>query len=290
MDKFLQSFGEKYERVLLKSGICPICGDSLYIWKTRGDNGEERTPPVCPNCGYGETKKRNDEEIQTRIKDAKKKDAIDWMKRNSIVTDNAAWNHTFGSYQVVDQETDIAKKKAKYWAKRIIDGEPIHAILTGKPGAGKTHLCFAIANAVLRASNFKFRIAIISYRELLEQLKIGFNDKEVYKSIQLSIMRDIKSADLVIIDDLGAELGKIDDPGKPTDYNLDTLTSLVEARMHKPTIFTSNFNSNQLITLYGERIYSRIMSGAKADDEVNAIRFNETDDKRRKPARGGTDK
>lgn len=126
-------------------------------------------------------------------------------------------------------------------------------------------------------------VAVVSYRELLEQLKFGLNDKEAYKVIQGSVINDLKKVGLVVIDDLGAELGRIEEPSKPTTYNLDTLTSLVEARLNKATIFTSNLNSDQIFNLYGERIYSRIINGASTKEGMHAFRFKTTEDKRKKP-------
>ena len=99
-------------------------------------------------------------------------------------------------------------------------------------------------------------------------------------------MNELKRIDAVVIDDLGAELGKITEPSNPTNYNLDVLTSLAEARLNKATIFTSNLNSDQMLTLYGDRIYSRIMNGAVKDGKINAFRFRVTEDKKTKPERG----
>ena len=38
-----------------------------------------------------------------------------------------------------------------------------------------------------------------------------------------------------------------------------------------------------MLTLYGDRIYSRIMNGAVKDGKINAFRFRVTEDKRRNP-------
>jgi DNA replication protein DnaC len=279
----IQNFAEKYGRTLLKHSICPECGDQMYYWKHQEVMGQPPTP-TCPNCGYKDLLKREELLVKERSRKALQQDAVDAMKKNSIVTDQKAWQYTFDNFNVYDDETRNAKELALIWAKNILEGNNLHAILTGRPGVGKTHLGCSIAQKVLVDSNYTKRISIISYRELLEQLKIGFNDPEIYKSLQISIIGDLKKCDLVIIDDLGAELGKIDAPSQPTNFNLDTLTSLVEARMNKPTIFTSNLNSSQILTLYGERIYSRIMNGAVEGNGINAFRFKATEDKRRNPS------
>ncbi|EOL81497.1 hypothetical protein UM7_02566 [Enterococcus faecalis EnGen0303] len=78
-------------------------------------------------------------------------------------------------------------------------------------------------------------------------------------------MAEIKSADLVVLDDLGAELGvkQIDDRNKSTNFNNDTLNRIVEARQNKATIFTTNLTGKEMSQAYGERILSRIMSNSQ---------------------------
>lgn len=282
----IQNFAEMYGNTLLKHSKCPVCGDQMYYWKHQEVMGQPPTP-TCPTCGHGELVKKEQLMISERLLIANKQDAINRMKRNSIITDTKAWNYNFDNYNVYDHETSQAKHIAKSWAKDIIDQKTLHAILTGPPGVGKTHLGFSIAQAVLKGSKYEMSVAVVSYRELLEQLKFGFNDKEAFKVMQGSVMNELKRIDVVVVDDLGAELGKITEPSNPTNYNLDVLTSLAEARLNKATIYTSNLNSDQILTLYGDRIYSRIVNGAFEEGKTNAFRFKVTEDKRRNPIKGG---
>ena len=68
------------------------------------------------------------------------------------------------------------------------------------------------------------------------------NDEQARKEITGSLMAEIKSADFVVLDDLGAELGvkQFDDRNKSTNFNNDTLNRIVEARQNKATVFTTN--------------------------------------------------
>ncbi len=138
-------------------------------------------------------------------------------------------------------------------------------ILSGKSGVGKSHLAMSTAWEVLEKSNYDKRCLFISYAELLEQLKFAMNDEQARKEITGSLMAEIKSADLVVLDDLGAELGvkQIDDRNKSTNFNNDTLNRIVEARQNKATIFTTNLTGKEMSQAYGERILSRIMSNSQ---------------------------
>ncbi|MBK4807874.1 hypothetical protein CU037_2666 [Enterococcus faecium] len=222
---------------------------------------------------------KNQKEAIKKANEARKKDAINRMLNSSMITDDAIWAFDFDGYKVVDQETAQIKVMAQEWAKKIVNGSTIHAVITGRTGAGKTHLGAAVIKEVMMASNYKIACSFISYRELLEQLKFAMNDPEARKAVTGSLMAEIKKSDFVVIDDLGAELGRMEENNQATPYDVDVLTSLTEARLNKATIFTTNLSSKQLKHAYGERVFSRVMNGTKGNIAV----FKTTTDKRRNP-------
>lgn len=270
---------------LIETDPCPKCGEPMMKWEHKNPDGSERCPPVCiaVGCGHREMTRRNGEKNQVIVDESVKKAAELKMIKNSIITDTKVWRSSFESYRVVDQETQQAKFKAQNWMNKILNKENLHVIFTGNPGAGKTHLAAAIIFEVLEKSNYKRTVGIINFRELLEQLRVAINDDEARRSIRGALMSEIKTMDVCVIDDLGAELGTAENPTQPTPFVIETLQSLVEARLERATIFTSNLNSNQILSLYGERIYSRMLNGATTEDKLNAFRFKETPDKRRNP-------
>ena len=89
-------------------------------------------------------------------------------------------------------------------------------------------------------------------------------------------MRDIKNADLVVIDDLGAELGGAY-AGQSTVYNNDIINSIMEARQNEATIVTTNLTGKEVQEAYGKRIVSRI------SQHLDGFTFNfkQTADKRK---------
>lgn len=234
--------------------------------------------------------------------DAKQSDAINRLKNSSIITNESLWSQNFGNYKLVDNETRQAVSKANAWIKRInldwnkqkeLDEEQkknkskklqkipqLHGILTGKPGAGKTHLSMAMIYKVMEASNYQISCSIVSYQELYEQLKFVMSDPIARKQIQGSLMSEIKKSDFVVIDDLGAELGRMEENSQATEFNVNILSGLAEARVNKATIYTTNLASKQIKHAYGSRVFSRMLSGT-GENEV--ITFENTADKRRNP-------
>lgn len=263
---------------LIEAGTCPNCGGTMYKW-AKPTKTAKRADVVCPNCRFYEHTTKEQEANQKIYAEKQKEKQLNYMKRNSIVNDNITLKYTLETYKNDNRESEQAKINAKFWLEAL-EKSPVHIVLTGGTGVGKTHLSVAIANEYLKQSDYSKKVIVINYRELLEQLKIGFNDSSVYKQLQGTILQEIKKADFVVIDDLGAELGAIEKQAMPTQYNLDTLQSIVEARLNKATLFTSNFNSKELRRAYGERIFSRIVNNAMFEGKFLAFRFVETKDRR----------
>lgn len=279
MNEKLKALATPYGGLQIADHKCPKCGDDLYVWKSKNKDGTDRCGPTCINktCGYREMVTKNQREALQKAETARKKDAINRMMNSSMITDGEIWTYEFATYQTSDEETTQAKRMAENWAEQIIEGSKLHAVITGKPGSGKTHLGASVIKEVMRVSDYKISCSFISYRELLEQLKFAMDDKEARKAVTGSLMAEIKKSDFVVIDDLGAELGRMEENNKATAYDVDVLTSLTEARLNKATIFTTNLSSKQLKHAYGERVFSRVMNGTKGNIAV----FKTTTDKRR---------
>lgn len=184
------------------------------------------------------------------------------------------------NYHVVDQETKIALERAKSYVNDVLLNHPAHFILSGKSGSGKSHLSMATAWEILERSNYDKKILFISYQELLEQIKFSYNNAELRKEIEGSLIADIKTTDLVVFDDIGAELGS--GVSNSRQFTNNTLNTLLEARQNKATIITTNLSGPELREAYGERIVSRIFKNS----EGYALKFQQTADKRIKPVKG----
>lgn len=263
---------------LITVGTCPKCGDNLVKFVHKRPDGSERTAPFCKTCGHKELAKREAAEIAERYEKATKQNMMDYFRNSSVCSDKDMFNCSFGSFEIVDQETKIATNNAARYARAILQGEPHHLIMTGKTGTGKSHLAMAIARAYLKGSNYSKRCLFINYRELLEMMRNAFIDDDSRRKIHINLMKEIKRADLVVLDDLGAELGG-STAGSSTTYNSDTLYSIVEARQNKATIFTSNLSSEELKKSYGTRIISRMAKHS----EGFTLKFSKTKDKRVTP-------
>lgn len=104
--------------------------------------------------------------------------------------------------------------------------------LTGNFGCGKTYLVAAAFNELAKKGK---KVAIIYYPEFLRSLKESFSDD--FKTI----FNKVKKAELLLLDDIGAEA--------TTNWNRDEiLGTILQYRMQEnlPTFFTSNLSIKEL--------------------------------------------
>lgn len=133
-------------------------------------------------------------------------------------------------------------------------------LLCGKTGLGKTHLSTAIAGTVIERG----------YEVVYESAQNVFDDFSAERFGRSFAGRDgntsrYNDADLLIIDDLGAET--------VNSFTVSTLYSLINSRVisGKPMIINTNLTSDEIKAKYGDRIFSRLFG------EFTVLLFRGTD-------------
>lgn len=194
------------------------------------------------------------------------------LDRNSIIADKAMLKANFSNFKYSTPEEKAALKKACEIARRYLEGEEFNTIFKGAAGAGKSHLAMAIAqwvNDQARQRRVNKRILFLDVNEMFRKLKAGFNNSHTYWTEE-NVMTLIRSADLVILDDLGSESsfnGK-----QATEYVQQFLFAIVNA--HHSIITTTNLDDPG--TVYNPKIVSRL----KRNSKESIINFNGIEDKR----------
>jgi DNA replication protein DnaC len=145
-------------------------------------------------------------------------------------------------------------------SRKLADQFPVverGLFFVGDPGVGKTHLAVAILKQVIQTRGA--RGIFYDTRDLLKLIRSTYNDAN--KTTELDVLRPVMEADLLVLDDLGAE--------KTSEWVEETLNLIVNTRYNerRATIFTSNYpdlppdSSPTIITLHdriGFRMRSRL--------------------------------
>ena len=119
-------------------------------------------------------------------------------------------------------------------------------LITGLPGLGKTFLTHCIAGELIKNSYSVIYFTASEFFELCAK-------HTFVQGTRSELMEDqFTSCDLLIIDDLGTELSN--------SFTTSQLFIYINERIlrKKSTLISTNLSLNDLNTLYGERIFSRI--------------------------------
>ena len=214
---------------------CPKCGGTGWIW-SRNEDGI----PYCEECPCGIRKKII---LQNQLQ---------FAEMPEMYKDCTFANLRSNVYQSPDsKETFIqAAKAVKYWLENIGEmqkqGMGLY-ICSGVKGSGKTRLACSMANELMQ--KYQKSVKFTTSLRILEEIKSTWSARD--NAAESNLIRDLTYADILIIDDFGADSGK--------DWINEKFYGIINGRYvdRKITIFTSNYRISQL--LYDDRITNRIL-------------------------------
>lgn len=242
------------------AGECPECGSRMLVrWDKKLKKAIGKS--ACAACGYrepGNPEPSNQKLVEKWSAQARENDAQNYLTHASVTVEPDIFDKTLENFKVDTPKQQQAMKVARQTVADILAGQPAHCMLNGATGTGKSHLAMGILYAVMVESGYKKHCAFIDYRELLSQTKRGFNNDDARKMADM-VTQEIKKADVVVIDDLGAEAGDANANYQASAWGTDVATGIFAARENKPTIITTNRIGKDLKRIYGDRVMSRIM-------------------------------
>ncbi len=215
---------------ITEHSVCSECGGPRTA--TIDMFGQAKIVPVmCPCMVEADRQQRElDAEADRRRK-------LESLRRYSMM-DEAFEGIRFDNSNFFPESEPLLRMAQRYcdnW-KEMRD-QNIGMTLQGPPGSGKTHLAFCIANELLGRG---IPVMALSTIGLINRIYDSYGKAGEYGEAEL--IRQLQNADLLVLDDLGAEHSGKSGKDKQIIY------SVLDARVRagKPLIITTNLDKKGL--------------------------------------------
>ena len=218
---------------------CPDCHDTGFI-----DRMPDGSIPKDPRCHC--LKKKI---LELSYHSPYMKKTIE--KENfSTFNDQVFSDRPFEKYQLSPRDNAMRCFDLLFrFCQDFPDTDPRNVFISGKTGTGKTYLCNCVAKALLDRG---FTVIFQPADDIINALgSLRFSPEPSQLGLSL------KSADMVIIDDLGAEV--------PTQSGPALLLGLMNQRLSegKAMMISSNLDLKELQKTYSDRFLSRLLGSFK---------------------------
>lgn len=223
---------------------CPNC-KGHYIIK---DNRE-----FCFYCEViAKEDKKVSEEVGSWIKNREVEELLSTFKEKSLMNSDLE-QATLEAYLPQND----SQRNALQLAREYIDtfDKKNGLILQGSPGLGKSHLAASIVKGLIKR---KYTGIFISLPRLMTELKATYSKKSELSEVQ--VLTALQKVDCLVMDDLGVER---DGKDEASAWAKQKIYEIVDSRIGKSTIYTTNFTGKELLQMYGERDFSRMVQYCK---------------------------
>jgi len=140
-------------------------------------------------------------------------------------------------YALLREMRNESLERAKLVAERFVEEYPTQygLLFMGPSGIGKTHLAVSIIKRLMREKSVSclFR----TFPDLLKEIQMSYSP--VSMSSELSLLQPIFDAEVLLLDELGAQ--------KPSSWVLETVAYVLNYRYteNKVTVLTTNYQDQE---------------------------------------------
>lgn len=230
----------------LREETCPGCQRKIEIYEVEVIGGPKKGELIEWKKGC----KCEDLEMAKKAEENQKKAITrkmqDMFNRHSLISRDLE-SATFEGFEPQNKSQDYAKRSCMKYVEIFNPNEPRNLLLYGDYGLGKSHLAKSITDGVMANG---YSAIFISVPKLLRKIKSTYsNQSELNED---DIISHLEQVDLLVLDDLGAE--------KTSDWTSERIFDIIDSRQGMSTIYTTNYNLNDLQAKIGERNFSRVVN------------------------------
>ncbi|WP_374187473.1 DnaA ATPase domain-containing protein [Priestia aryabhattai] len=235
---------------------CPKCkSEEMWAYKFtfQGEQMEKLCLDECPGCkSIKQVKQVTDELADKRVNHL----LSSWYQIED--------EHKFGfkNYEKKNELSTVARDRVISYVQAISQNsfkKERNLLIQGSTGTGKTHLTKAAARTL---KDRGFKVGFLTAKALFKKFTNTFN-KPDSEYLQKMIFKELKSLDVLFIDDVGTEATKVD---QEASWSITTWTEIIEARSGLPSVWTTNHDEVQLARVVGERALSRMYEDTRFID------------------------
>lgn len=221
--------------------------------------------PYCQECMREKIKQDELDGIEKALGYDLYHSTYDVLARESTVS-NELKKATFSTFKTTTKEEHEAKEFVIKQANQYLNGMTGNTLIMGKPGTGKSHLCYSMAKAInegYKAKNEPKSVLFVSIAEIITRIQSGWQYKQS-DFTEYDALKLLTEVDYLFIDDLGTESIMNSRKDEANNWIQAFLFKVFDKR--ETTIINTNHNGKELARIYNDKLVSRI--GKRSEGNV----------------------
>ena len=252
---------EQYNNRKISEKVCEVHKVNYWQISTPKRGSKERNiQEFCPECCQEQIDRQEQEGVNNSLNAETYLKTYNVLMRDSTIPIELK-EASFENFIAETAEEKQLLEFGKGQVKKYLDGMTGNTLFTGSTGIGKSHLSVAIAKAINEGYKTKGEpksVLFVNLTEILRRVRESFNSnsQEGYYS------RMLKEVDYLVLDDLGIKSDNASSKGKSVweeEFIFDILSN------RDKTIITTNLSSSEIVSLYSERVASRVRTGLEGN-------------------------
>ena len=253
---------EQYNNRKISEKVCEVHKVNYWQISTPKRGSKERSiQEFCPKCCQEQIDREEQEGVNNSL------NAETYLKTYNVLMRDSTLPRELKEASFENFIAETAEEKqllefARGQVEKYLDGMTGNTLFTGSTGIGKSHLSVAMAKAInegYKAKGELKSVLFVNLTEILRRVRESFNAPT---SLERHYSRMLKEVDYLVLDDLGIKSDNASNKGKSVweeEFIFDILSN------RDKTIITTNLSSSEIVSLYSERVASRVRTGLEGN-------------------------